>query len=130
MSAVPIGAGPAPTPAQVAPGTQAATPGPFSPPSSGAGTAGLKLQVENLVLTTGNPTAADAESAGTGNAPWAPDSPKSRPRASWPGRCPLAKRCPLPADVRSRRTPAPHVARRAARVRDAGRTVTALARSV
>ncbi len=63
VSAVPISTSAAPAPAEVGPGAQAATPAPFSQPPSGS-TAGLRLLVENLILTTGNKSGSDAESSG------------------------------------------------------------------
>lgn len=52
-----------PSPSQVGANVSAATPGPFAEPPNGTSTSGLKLQVLKLVLSVGNPTASDAESA-------------------------------------------------------------------
>jgi OmpA-OmpF porin, OOP family len=63
VTGVPIGTGPAPTPAQVGAGVQPAAPAPFAQPPDSISTAGLTLPVLNLVTTAGNPSGSNSESA-------------------------------------------------------------------
>lgn len=61
---VPITNSAAPSPAQVGPGTSAASPAQGAPSVDSTSTTGLKLPVQTLLSTVGNQTGSDAESPG------------------------------------------------------------------
>lgn len=64
ITGVPIGSGPAPTPSEVGPGVQPATPAAFAYPESSTDTTGLRLPVENLNTIVGSRSGSDSEAGG------------------------------------------------------------------
>jgi outer membrane protein OmpA-like peptidoglycan-associated protein len=63
VAGVPISTGPAPSPSQIGPGVQTATPSDFAYPEASSDTSGLTLPVENLDTIVGSHSGSDSEAA-------------------------------------------------------------------